>query len=362
MSQRSCRHDAREWTFPPGVMGRSLPGGLSISAVCVLAILTLPAVGFAQSADGGDDKQDVGTTLADSIDLDTVLAKAAPETVAELKVLEAQVESVVEKVMDATVAVRVGNAQGSGVIVSADGYVMTAGHVSGTPGRRATIIFPDGRRVRGETLGRHARMDSGLIKITDENEEEWPFAAMGSSDELEDGTWVISLGHPGGYQRGRKPVVRLGRVLETSQSLIRTDCTLVGGDSGGPLYDMYGHVIGIHSRISRNLSQNYHVPVATYTETWDQLAASEEIGSQPPRLGIRGQDHEDGCLVTEVLDELPALAAGIQVGDVITHFGEREVVGISHLADMVQAHRRGRKVQITLIRDGEEQTVSLRIR
>ncbi len=348
MSKPSWEHFASAW--------RTKSGGIATGVILLTAVLGIPTSGLAQ----GD--QDVGTSATAGIDVDAVLAKAAPETIAELKAIEERVHSIVENVMPATVGVRVGGAQGSGVIVTEDGFVMTAGHVSGTPGRRATIIFPDGRQVRGETLGRHARMDSGLIKITEETDEDWPHVAMGSSDELDNGTWVISLGHPGGYQRDREPVVRLGRVLEKSRSLIRTDCTLVGGDSGGPLFDMEGRVVGIHSRISRNLSQNYHVPVATYSDTWDQLAASEEIGVAPPRLGVRGTDHEMGCEVSEVLDELPALAAGIQVGDIITKFDDVDVRGINHLADMVQSYRSRRPVEIQLIRDGEEQTVSVRLR
>lgn len=355
MSQHPRAFHTRQWG--------SLTGGITFAVVFLSAagVLFVPNAA-AQNAVAQDDQQNVGTTAIAGVDLAAVLSKAAPETVAELKALENRVHSVVEDVMQATVGVRVGGAQGSGVIVSADGYVMTAGHVSGTPGRRATIIFPDGTQVQGETLGRHARMDSGLIKITEEHEGNWPHAEMGPSDPLKDGAWVIALGHPGGYQRGREPVVRLGRVLDTSDTFLRTDCTLVGGDSGGPLFDMDGKVIGIHSRISRNLSQNYHVPVATYTETWDQLADSTEIGVDPPRLGVRGKDHEDGCEVTEVLDELPALEAGIQVGDIITKFGDTDVRGIDHLAQLVQSQRRGRSFEITLLRDGEEQTLRMRFR
>src|SRR4029077_15044098 len=79
-------------------------------------------------------------------------------------------------------------------------------------------------------------------------------------------------------QLGRPPVVRVGRILETTPKYLRTDCTLVGGDSGGPLFDMNGKVIGIHSRIGGSISFNIHVPVDTYAETWEKLAASEVWG------------------------------------------------------------------------------------
>src|SRR5207248_6192434 len=118
---------------------------------------------------------------------------------------------------------------------------------------------------------------SGLIKIT-ENGKKWPFAEMSDSAKLKKGQWCLSLGHPGGFRRGRAPVVRLGRVLKFDTTLIQTDCTLVGGDSGGPLFDMEGKVIGIHSRIGGAITANVHVPADTYTETWDRLVKGEALG------------------------------------------------------------------------------------
>src|SRR5205807_1727365 len=95
------------------------------------------------------------------------------------------------------------------------------------------------------------------------------------SADLKKGQWVITVGHPGGFRPDRSPPVRLGRVIESTKSLVRTDCTIVGGDSGGPLFDMTGKVVGIHSRIGAPLSANIHVPVDTYRDTWDRLVKGE---------------------------------------------------------------------------------------
>src|ERR1700758_5501580 len=109
---------------------------------------------------------------------------------------------------------------------------------------------------------------------------------MGKSTSLTKGQWVVSIGHPGGFRPNRTPVVRLGRVLEANANLIQTDCTLVGGDSGGPLFDMDGKVIGIHSRIGPAITANLHVPVNTYRDTWDDLANGETLGGPVrPRTG-----------------------------------------------------------------------------
>ena len=88
---------------------------------------------------------------------------------------------------------------------------------------------------------------------------------------LNSSAWCIAIGHPGGYKLGRTPVVRVGRILDVGKAMIQTDCTLVGGDSGGPLFDMFGRVIGINSRIGPNINYNIHVPVDTYHDTWDKL-------------------------------------------------------------------------------------------
>jgi serine protease Do len=203
--------------------------------------------------------------------------KPAPLTVDDLRALETQVQAVVAKVRPATVGVAIGPSQGSGVIVKG-GYVLTAGHVSGQPGREAILSLADGRRVKGKTLGRNGGIDSGLIKITEEGK--WPSAEMGKSAGLKQGQWVVCIGHPGGFRPTRTPVVRLGRVLDAGDLLIRTDCTLVGGDSGGPLFDLDGKVVGINSRINAPITVNIHVPVDTYSLTWGSLARSKVWGER----------------------------------------------------------------------------------
>src|SRR6185295_2323319 len=121
-------------------------------------------------------------------------------------------------------------------------------------------------------LGLDKDVDAGMIKITDKGE--WPAAEMAPDDSYAAGHWCAAVGHPNGYQKERGSVVRLGHVLAARRGVVQTDCTLVGGDSGGPLYDLEGRVIGIHSRIGMFITANIHVPVDTYRETWDRLVAS----------------------------------------------------------------------------------------
>src|SRR3954454_13544557 len=110
---------------------------------------------------------------------------------------------------------------------------------------------------------------------------------MGKSSALKKGQWCIATGHPGGYRPGRTPVVRLGRILEANAEALRTDCTLVGGDSGGPLFDMAGRASAIHSRIGGFITATIHVPVDTYRDTWDRLVKAEVwSGLDAPYMGV----------------------------------------------------------------------------
>src|SRR5262249_27260555 len=154
------------------------------------------------------------------------IAHKVPATVDDLRALEKAVQAILPKTQPCTVAIYIGTGQGSGVIISEDGFVLTAGHVSGKPGQDAIVVMPDGKKLKGKTLGRNPGIDSGLVKIMDEGK--YPFCDMGKASDVKRGQWVVAIGHPGGFRLNRKPVVRLGRVIQTNHMLIHTDCTLVG--------------------------------------------------------------------------------------------------------------------------------------
>ncbi len=279
------------------------------------------------------------------------IAKNTPATVEDLANIQAAIQQAVAKAMPATVGVQIRGTFGSGVVVTEDGYVLTAGHVAAVPGRDASIIFPDGKRVKAKTLGMNYAIDSGMLKITDEGK--WPHAEMGRSADLKLGQWCVTLGHPGGLQKERPPVVRAGRVLYARDDAIATDCTLVGGDSGGPLVDTNGRVIGIHSRISDEVIDNYHVPIDTFRDTWDRLAKGEAWGGPGPLLGINGQDDAAGCKVTNVFRDSPADKAGLKMDDIITHFGGQPVKGLAGLQALLTKAKPGDEVTLS-VRRGEE--------
>lgn len=296
-------------------------------------------------------------------------ARADAPEVQPLLQLEAAVQAVVDRAAPMTVAVQVGAATGSGVVVSGDGVILTAGHVSGRPGRSVTVIFPDGTRARGRTLGSNIGLDCGMMRITDDPPEGgWPHAEIAEAGSLSRGDWVVALGHPGGFSRDRPYVARLGQIRRARASSIISDCTLIGGDSGGPLFDLAGHVVGIHSRIGISTAQNVHVPIAVYHDSWTRLADGEQWGDwrgrrrQPvdpdaPFLGIAGRDHRRGVEITRVVPGSAAEKAGLLGNDVVTAIDGRPVEDYTQLIGLLRESKVDQTIRIVILRDAQPMTL-----
>jgi serine protease Do len=293
--------------------------------------------------------------------LSKILMGGAPNTVADLKAMQERVQKLSERLMLATVGVQVGAAQGSGVIVSKDGYVLTAAHVSGHPGRDVKFIMSDGKELKGKTLGLNRTIDAGLMKIADI--ADLPSVEMGISDVLKDGQWCLATGHPGGYQSDRKPVLRLGRVLVNDNTTITTDCTLVGGDSGGPLFDFDGKVIGINSRIAQQINSNMHVPVNTFKDTWDRMVKGDAWGHLPgndPYMGVKGDGNAKEAKIAHVYPDSPAAKAGIALGDVILSVNDAAVADYPAFKAVINDHQPGDELKLKIKRG--EMDVEIKVR
>jgi serine protease Do len=289
----------------------------------------------------------------------------------DLKAMQNHLRTLTEQIKKCTVGVQVGPAWGSGVIVSKDGYVLTAAHVAGRPNiTDCRVRLADGKEVRAVTLGLYRTLDAGLMKITDSGE--WPHAEIADSRKLGYGQWCVAMGHPGGYQEDRGAVLRLGQVLSVSDDAITTNCTLVGGDSGGPLFDMDGRVIGINSRIAEQFYNNMHVPVSAYRErnAWDRLVKGEAWGHLPgqdPWLGVSGDTEVSaspqtkGARITKVTEKSPAERAGLLVGDLVTAFDSREIADFQALRQAVDDCRPNESVVLTVRRGNEQLNVRVRL-
>ncbi len=299
------------------------------------------------------------TIEAPEFDLEkTLFSGDAPQSIAELKAMEQKIAELVEQVKPAIVNIQMGGAQGSGVVVSDDGYILTAAHVIGKPFGEAVVIFPDGTKAKATTLGVENRIDSGMLKIDEDQGDSWPYVPLGLSEELKQGQWVMSIAHPGGLDQDRGVVLRVGRLMSASGRVLRTDCTLVGGDSGGPLFDMRGEVIGINSRIGSQLWNNLHVPVDVFSENWDQLAEGIVIDGRP-NLGFSVVEKTNK--VESVVAGGAAEAAGVKVGDIILKIGGEETADREDIGEAIGELRPNMKTKIVIERAGKETTFELTV-
>jgi serine protease Do len=290
-------------------------------------------------------------------------------SVKQLKKEESRVEGLVDNVMACTVCVRSasGRGSGSGVIVNEQGLILTAAHVIQAAGSDLVIIFPDGKEVKGKSLGANVGRDAGMAKITEEGK--YPFAEVGKSAALTANQWCVALGHAGGFDPRRTPPVRLGRVL-TNGRFVTTDCTLIGGDSGGPLFDIEGRVIGIHSNIGQSLSQNNHVPVDVFHDDWKRLEDGETFGRQRtnvnpnrPMLGIQlsQEDVDNGVLIDGVTAKSPAEKAGMQAGDIVQAVDGEKVKTPQKLVELVGKHKVNETVKLKVLRGEKELEVKAKL-
>lgn len=289
--------------------------------------------------------------------IDPALEKASPETLDDLRAIEAALARIVERAMACTVGISGPGTRGSGVIVSPDGIVATAAHVTGgTPGQRITVVLSDGRSVSGVTLGVRLDSDLGLARI--DGTGPWPHAELGDSLDLARGSWCLATGHPGGYERGRSPIVRVGRVLATNRRSVRSDCSIASGDSGGPLFDVHGRVVGIHSRIGLELDGNYHIPIHLFRDDWERLEQSDRWGGEDRMvIGVRGSRTETGCVIQEVVPDLPAARAGLRADDVILSIDGNALTSWEQLTRGIAQRKPGDHVTLEFQRGAERRSV-----
>ena len=283
----------------------------------------------------------------------------------ELKAREEKVKAIVQRVMPCVVAVTSADddkpGSGSGIIVSKEGLILTAAHVTQATGNNLTIIFADGRRVKATSLGANRTTDAGMARITDPGD--WPFVEMGNSDLLKLGEWVIAMGHPGGYSYERRPPVRLGRVWRRDlDGALFTSCPLIGGDSGGPLFDLEGRVVGIHSSIHGSIEMNRHVAIDTLRFDWDKLSKDQTWGKvsfsssndvRPITGAIFDRESSEGVVVKQVLEDLPASKAGLKTGDVVKKFDGESVTNFYAMQRLLGRRKPGDVVPMAVQRGSE---------
>ena len=314
-------------------------------------------------------------TLGPSVPATAQEMEVAPlvDGLADLRKLSKKLVALSDRSAAATVSLvsTGGGGAGSGVIVSEEGLVLTAAHVVASLSDDVIVIFPDGKRVKAEKLGGDYDRDAAMVRITEEGS--YPFVKVGESKGLRRNEWCVAFGHPGGFDSMRTPPVRLGRVLGNGQ-FVTTDCAVVGGDSGGPLFDLKGEVIGIHSNIGSTLSENRHVPIGVFLGSWDDMIAGKRTGARfagggqqvdpdRPVLGINlaGPAEGGGVSLEGVMENSPAENAGLQAGDVVVKINEEGVDSPEQLIEVVGEYDTGDTLKISYRRGGEESEVEVKL-
>lgn len=344
---------AQETLAPPSLPANIAP---SVTGAASAASQKAPAeTNELQTRRAGKPVVDGNTYVELDKSLTSLYTTGKVRTLDDLKALEAQQKKVAELVQAVAVNVRQGAAQGSGVLIS-NNFVLTAAHVGGRPGQRATVVLNDGTELPAEVLGMNRNVDAGLLKIVDTRGRQLPYATVGNSRSLRKDQLVLGAGHPGGWQSGRGFVLRAGRIIEVMKDTLITDVALIGGDSGGPLFNIRGELIGIHSRIGTDVSDNMHVPIDVFVEDWAKLKEGKAWGVLPgyrPMIGVGLQEGETRAVLGSVDKNGPAYTAGLRVGDVVTKFDGRPIETFAELQEAVLTTMPGDLVRVEAMRGTE---------
>jgi serine protease Do len=264
--------------------------------------------------------------------------------------------------------------EGSGFIVSADGYILTNAHVvSGAS--EVTVKLTDRREYQAQVVGSDERTDVAVLKIDAEN---LPTVRIGDPTQLKPGEWVIAIGSPFGFENS----VTAGIVSATSRSMggnnyapfIQTDVAVNPGNSGGPLFNMNGEVIGINSQIySRTggyMGLSFAVPIDVATGVQEQIVSTGKVTRS--RIGVSiqdvdaqladsfGLDRPRGALVGMVEADGPGAKAGIKPGDVILKVDGKDIETSAQVPLLVSSKKPGERLEIDVWRQGSTKRLTAR--
>lgn len=273
--------------------------------------------------------------------------------------------------IDTQLGFQEGRAAGTGMVVSKDGEVLTNAHViSGATEIKVTVVTT-GKTYTAKVLGSDTTRDIALLKLQDAANLET--VALGDSSSVQTGDAITAVGNAGGV--GGEPSVSPGQVTALNQSitvndasngdqgqlsaLIQTDASLQPGDSGGPMYDASGKVIGINTaadagRFREGSQESYAIPIDTAESIADQIRSGK--GSDTVQIGVKGflgvqvasdGSGQSGVVIDSVLDGTPAASAGLQQGDVITAVDGKTVDSNDALTAGLHGHHAGDQVKLT---------------
>jgi serine protease Do len=263
------------------------------------------------------------------------------------------------------------NSLGSGFVIDPSGIVVTNSHVIGDA-NEISVIFSDGSRLKAEIIGKDSKIDLAVLRV--KSDKPLKAVSFGDSDKARPGDWVVAIGNPFGLGGSVTAgiISARGRNIDSGpyDNYIQTDASINKGNSGGPLFNMAGEVIGINTAIlsptGGSVGIGFAVPASTALPVIDQLRQFGE--TRRGWLGVRIQNVDDataealglgparGALVAGVDDKGPAKPAGIEVGDVIVKFDGRDIKEQRDLPRVVASTPVGKAVDVVVVRKGKELT------
>jgi serine protease Do len=266
--------------------------------------------------------------------------------------------------------------EGSGFIVTPDGYILTNAHVV-ADADEVTVRMTDRREYPAKVVGVDTRSDVAVIKIEGKN---LPVVRVGDASKLRPGEWVVAIGSPFGFDNSVTAgiVSATGRTMagdQTGMMFIQTDVAVNPGNSGGPLFNLNGEVVGINSQIySRSggyMGLSFAIPIDLAINVRDQLIKTGHVTRG--RIGVQIQpvnaqlaesfelDRPRGALVGQVIDGGPAQKAGVRSGDIILSVDGRLVERSDQLPSVISAITPGRDIKVEVWRDKQPKVLSVRV-
>ncbi len=346
-----------------------------------LVVGTALALGQVAPAAAQEDRPDSFAELAEKVSPSvvnittstTVAASSGPQPIVpEGSPFEDFFQDFMDRNGEGGPAPRRSQALGSGFVISQDGYIVTNNHVI-QGADEIQVEFFSGEELEATVVGTDPNTDLALLKV--ESEEALPFVPWGESDEMRVGDWVMAMGNPlgQGFSVSAGIVSARGRALSGSfDDYIQTDAAINRGNSGGPLFNLEGEVIGVNTAIlspnGGSIGIGFAMSSRVAANVIDQLQRFGE--TRRGWLGVRIQDVSDdvaeaigldevrGALVTDV-PEGPSADAGMQSGDVILSFDGMDVNDTRELVQRVANTEIGKAVEVVVFRDGATETLSV---
>jgi serine protease Do len=354
-------------------------------AALALTLITLPFAGFA-AAQGSLSKPAAGIDMQAAPGSFSTLAKRLMPAVVNIST-ETVIASGMPTFPEGSPAERFNEyfgrdndgfqrqgSLGSGFVISADGYIITNNHVI-EKADTITITFSDGRELQAKLVGRDRDSDLAVLKVA--SKAALPFVELADSDAAVVGDWVIAIGNPLGFGGSVSAgiISATGRDLNSGRSdnYIQTDAAINQGNSGGPLFNLAGQVIGVNTAIvsqsGGSIGLGFSVPSNTVKRISQALIKEGRV--RRPWLGVNVQDADaalikayrakglTGVIITRITDDSPAAKAKLEVGDLILTIDGKTVAGVREMTRTLSAKPIGKPITMSIVRDGRTRDVNV---